>query len=65
MPVLLLGGDEDVLRDLSKITTRLQQFVPHLETTIIPGAGHVLPDLTEQVLAFLLANEPASAKQPA
>jgi pimeloyl-ACP methyl ester carboxylesterase len=65
MPVLLLGGDEDVLRDLAKIAARLHQLIPHTETTIIPGAGHVLPDLTARVLAFLLASEPSSAPQPA
>lgn len=57
MPTLLLGGDQDTLRDLNKIAARLRPFVPRLEVTIIPGAGHALMNTTGRVVAFLGAGE--------
>jgi pimeloyl-ACP methyl ester carboxylesterase len=53
MPVLLLGGTKDIIRDLNKIEARLHNLVPHLKTTIIPGAGHALLYTTQAVLEFL------------
>ncbi|MEZ4669894.1 MAG: alpha/beta hydrolase [Anaerolineae bacterium] len=56
MPVMLLGGTHDPMRDLDKIAARLKEFVPQLEVTILPGAGHVLMDTSGRVLAFLCYN---------
>ena len=53
MPVLLLVGAEDALRDGRKIVGRMQELVPDLTATIIPGGGHALFDTTAQVLPFL------------
>jgi pimeloyl-ACP methyl ester carboxylesterase len=53
MPVLLLGGTKDIMRDLNKIEARLRNLLPHLKTVIIPGAGHALLYTTQSVLEFL------------
>ncbi len=37
MPVLLLGGTQDAIRDTEKIAARLGELVPHLTAVIIPG----------------------------
>ncbi len=55
MPVLLLGGTKDIIRDMSKIEARLHGLLPHLTVTIIPGAGHALLHTTDHVMAFLAA----------
>lgn len=57
MPVLLLGGDQDALRDLGKIAARLQANLPHLQVAIIPGGGHALMNTAGRVLAFLAEPE--------
>lgn len=57
MPTLLIGGNQDALRDLTKIAARLRQFLPRLEVTIIPGAGHALMNTTGRVMAFLKTGE--------
>lgn len=53
MPVLLLGGDQDALRDMGKIAARLQANMPHLHVEIIPGGGHALIHTVGRVLKFL------------
>jgi pimeloyl-ACP methyl ester carboxylesterase len=59
MPVFLLGGGKDVIRDNQKVADRLRQFVPHLRVTILPGAGHTLLNTTGHVMAFLRELTPA------
>ena len=59
MPVLLLGGTRDVIRDAEKIAGRLRAYVPQVEVTIIPGAGHALLNTPPLVLPFL-KGDPAS-----
>jgi alpha-beta hydrolase superfamily lysophospholipase len=53
MPVLLLGGARDALRDSEKIAARMQQLVLHLTAIIIPDAGHVLLNTTAPIMSFL------------
>ncbi len=53
MPVLLLIGTHDALRDAEKIVDRLQTLVPQLTAIILPGAGHALINTTVQILPFL------------
>lgn len=53
MPVLVLMGSQDVLRDADKIIARMQKLVPHLSAAIIPGAGHALLNTTGQIVPFL------------
>jgi pimeloyl-ACP methyl ester carboxylesterase len=53
MPVQLVMGAQDVLRDAEKITARMKQLVPHLTATIIPEAGHALVNARTYILPFL------------
>lgn len=53
MPVLLLGGDQDALRDMAAIAARLHRHLPRLTVSIIPGAGHALVDTVDRVMGFL------------
>jgi pimeloyl-ACP methyl ester carboxylesterase len=53
MPVQLVMGGRDALRDAEKITARMKQLVPHLTATIIPEAGHALVNARTYVLPFL------------
>jgi pimeloyl-ACP methyl ester carboxylesterase len=59
MPIMLLIGAQDALRDAEKISTRLRKLVPHLAAEIIPGGGHALLNTTVQILPFLSAAEGA------
>jgi pimeloyl-ACP methyl ester carboxylesterase len=59
MPVLLLGGGQDIIRDAGKIAARMQGLVPDLTTTIFPDAGHVLLDTTDPIASFLAAPDQA------
>ena len=57
LPVLMLIGDHDRLNP-PKAIERARQMIPHIETGIIPNAGHLLsmeqPDLVDKrVLEFL------------
>jgi len=63
MPVLLLMGSDDTLRDAGKIVARLEGLVPDLKARIIPGGGHALIDTTGHILPFLTAG--AAERQPA
>jgi pimeloyl-ACP methyl ester carboxylesterase len=53
MPVFLIGGDKDVIRDNRKIAARLRSGVPQVQVTIVPGGGHALNDTIGPILAFL------------
>jgi pimeloyl-ACP methyl ester carboxylesterase len=53
MPTLLLGGTKDVMLDSAKSAVRLGQFLPRLQVTLVPGAGHVVSDTAERITEFL------------
>jgi pimeloyl-ACP methyl ester carboxylesterase len=53
MPVLLLGGAQDIIRDSQKIAARMEKLLPQLTATIYPGAGHILLDTTARIASFL------------
>ena len=53
MPVLLLGGTQDAIRDTEKIAARMGELVSHLTAVFIPGAGHVLLDTRDYIVPFL------------
>jgi pimeloyl-ACP methyl ester carboxylesterase len=53
MPVLLLIGAKDALRDAKKIEARMAGLLPDLTAMIIPGAGHALLNTTVQIMPFL------------
>ncbi len=56
MPMLVLMGDRDALRDPQRISARLQQLVPDLKATVIHGGGHALMNTAEDILAFLVGS---------
>jgi len=56
MPILLLGGTKDIMRDLDQIEARLRQHVPDLTVQLMPGAGHALINTQSYVLEFLRRN---------
>ena len=60
MPVLLLVGSQDALRDGRKIVARLEKLLPQLTAIVIPGAGHALINTTNQIIPFLTAEERCS-----
>ncbi|MBI5958591.1 MAG: alpha/beta hydrolase [Chloroflexi bacterium] len=53
MPVFLLGGTDDMLRNMDKIAARLRTLIPHLTVMIIPGAGHALINTVGAVMEYL------------
>jgi len=53
MPVLLLLGARDALRDGPKISARMQRLVLRLTTIIVPEAGHALMNTPPYILPFL------------
>lgn len=55
MPVLLLMGTQDAMRDGDKIAARMQQFIPRLKVRMIPG-GHALLNTVDEILVFLNQN---------
>jgi pimeloyl-ACP methyl ester carboxylesterase len=55
MPVLLLGGAQDAVRNAAKISARLTKLHPDVTTAIIPDRGHVLINVTGEVIPFLKA----------
>ena len=57
MPLLLVGGTKDIMRDLEKIEARLRQHVPNLAVKWLPGAGHALINTQPAVLEFLNQSE--------
>jgi acetyl esterase/lipase len=53
MPVLLVGGEKDALRDCRAIAGRLRGVVPRLESILLPEAGHALVKVGSVVEPFL------------
>jgi pimeloyl-ACP methyl ester carboxylesterase len=57
MPVMLLGGVEDVVHPVDVIVTRMRKFVPQLQAEIIPDMGHALVNLAGRIIPFLASPE--------
>jgi pimeloyl-ACP methyl ester carboxylesterase len=53
MPVLLIGGDRDVIRDEVAIAARLERLLTDVQIVILPGVGHTLTATTAYTLPFL------------
>lgn len=54
MPVYLVGGSDDPMRDHEQISARLREHLPNLRVTIKPGGGHALVNTVEDIAAFLV-----------
>ncbi len=53
MPVLLVMGDRDALRDGEKISARLHGLGIPLKATFVPGGGHALVNTASLILPFI------------
>ncbi|HLK50986.1 MAG TPA: alpha/beta fold hydrolase [Bryobacteraceae bacterium] len=53
MPLLAVVGGRDVLLDSAETRCRLERNAPQAEVVYLAGPGHLLPDQTRQILAFL------------
>lgn len=53
MPVLFIGGAQDVLFNINTAAGRMQKLAPQLKVVIIPDMGHVLINLSEQIMPYL------------
>lgn len=53
MPVLVMIGDRDALRDGRRIIARLETQVPHLTQQLVPGGGHALTGTAGTIVRFL------------
>ncbi|PJJ66458.1 alpha/beta fold hydrolase [Chryseobacterium geocarposphaerae] len=53
MPVLFIGGEQDVIRSTQEITARLQHIIDDFTIITIPEMGHVLTGLAPRIFPFL------------
>jgi pimeloyl-ACP methyl ester carboxylesterase len=53
MPVLLIGGTEDVIRSSETIAKRMKNQITNLTSIIIPQMGHVLVNISQHIIPFL------------
>ncbi|QUQ65102.1 alpha/beta fold hydrolase [Kutzneria sp. CA-103260] len=53
LPLLVITGDQDELLDSRATRRRLAAAAPHAEVQVLPGVGHMLPDVTERIGGFL------------
>lgn len=57
MPVLFIGGEKDALLPSKKTADRLKRLLPKVITKVIKNNGHVVFDVTEDILSFLKMTE--------
>lgn len=53
MPVMLIVGEKDVMLHSKESADRLAKLLPHATVNLIPNLGHVLLNLTGDILVFL------------
>lgn len=53
MPVILFVGEKDIMLHSVATANRLRNLLPHAKINVLPGAGHTLINLTEQIISFL------------
>lgn len=53
MPVILFVGEKDIMLHSVATANRLRKLLPHAKINVLPGAGHTLINLTEQIIPFL------------
>lgn len=56
MPILLIAGEKDALLQSQKTIARASKLFAQVIIELIPGAGHVLINLTERIIPFLCDN---------
>lgn len=53
IPVLLIGGEQDVMLNMPGSTMRLRKNLPEAVAILRPGMSHVLPDEGKAIVEFL------------
>ncbi len=56
MPIVLFVGEKDIMFHSAETAKRLGNILPHAKINVLPGAGHVLINLTDKIIAFLTTN---------
>ena len=55
MPLILFVGEKDIMFQSVKTAERLRKLLPQATINFLPGAGHALINLVDEINAFLLA----------
>lgn len=53
MPVMFMGGEEDVIIDVAESAKRLTALVPSAETHVLPDCGHAVLNALPFIIPFL------------
>lgn len=65
MPVKLLTGAKDVINHSAKMAARLESLLPQADIKMLADRGHVLINLTDEIIKFLLTEpEVAQTSEP-
>lgn len=64
MPVLLIVGEKDALLPSEKTAARLSSLLPDLKAMVLPDRGHVLINLSPQIMDFLTTEGLEKLGQP-
>ena len=54
IPVMVLAGEKDALLHSDETISRIKQLLPQADARLLPDTGHVLLNMTDIVLPFLL-----------
>ncbi|MBN1190546.1 MAG: alpha/beta hydrolase [Dehalococcoidales bacterium] len=57
MPVMLITGSKDPIQNTARVAARLKRLVPSLNHRLFPEKGHVLINLSGEIIPFLLDNK--------
>jgi pimeloyl-ACP methyl ester carboxylesterase len=53
MPVLFVGGENDVMLDMAGAAARLETLLPQAEIHLLKDTGHMILNTPEYILPFL------------
>jgi pimeloyl-ACP methyl ester carboxylesterase len=53
MPILFVGGENDVMLDAPGAARRLEALLPHADVRLLPNAGHMILNAPDYILPFL------------
>jgi pimeloyl-ACP methyl ester carboxylesterase len=63
MPILLVTGSADAVRDSPRMVERMRRLVPQVQHEEFRGRGHLLLDLADDVGPFLSEDDPSLARR--
>lgn len=53
MPVALFAGGKDIMLHSDKTADRLHKLLPHSDINVLPGEGHSITRLSDEIISFL------------